>query len=117
MLAQAAEERPLLLGVDDAQWLDLPTLEALVFSVRRMHTEPIAVLLTAPPRNELHHLVAALLRGVDLRHDVVVVAVAAEVPASYAGPARTVRCGSDRISMVGVGICRGMVGLRSVGRT
>ena len=47
LLAHAAEERPLLLGVDDAHWLDLPTLEALVFSVRRMRAEPIAVLVTA----------------------------------------------------------------------
>src|SRR3954447_18182070 len=47
LLAQAAEERPLLLGVDDAHSLDLPTLEALVFSVRRMRAERIAVLATA----------------------------------------------------------------------
>jgi DNA-binding CsgD family transcriptional regulator/tetratricopeptide (TPR) repeat protein len=47
LLAQAADERPLLLGVDDAHCLDLPTLEALVFSVRRMRAEPIAVLVTA----------------------------------------------------------------------
>ena len=47
LLAQAAEERPLLLGVDDAHCLDLPTLEALVFAVRRMRAEPIAVLVTA----------------------------------------------------------------------
>jgi DNA-binding CsgD family transcriptional regulator len=47
LLAHAAEERPLLLGVDDAHWWDPPTLEALVFSVRRMRAEPIAVLLTA----------------------------------------------------------------------
>src|SRR4051794_32458460 len=47
LLAHAAEERPLLLAVDDAHSLDLPTLEALVFSVRRMRAEPIAVLLTA----------------------------------------------------------------------
>ena len=50
LLAQAAEERPLLLAVDDAHNLDLPTLEALVFSVRRMRAEPIAVLLTARSR-------------------------------------------------------------------
>jgi DNA-binding CsgD family transcriptional regulator len=47
LLAQAAEERPLLLAVDDAHSMDLATLEALVFSVRRMRAEPIAVLLTA----------------------------------------------------------------------
>ena len=34
LLAHAAEERPLLVAVDDAHSLDLPTLEALVFSVR-----------------------------------------------------------------------------------
>jgi DNA-binding CsgD family transcriptional regulator len=50
LLAHAAEERPLLLAVDDAHNLDLPTLEALVFSVRRMRAEPIAVLLTARSR-------------------------------------------------------------------
>ena len=47
LLAHTAEERPLLLAVDDAHSLDLPTLEALVFSVRRMRAEPIAVLVTA----------------------------------------------------------------------
>ena len=50
LLAHTAEERPLLLAVDDAHSLDLPTLEALVFSVRRMRAEPIAVLLTARSR-------------------------------------------------------------------
>ena len=47
LLAHAAEERPLLLAVDDAHCLDLPTLEALIFAVRRMRAEPIAVLVTA----------------------------------------------------------------------
>lgn len=50
LLAHTAEEQPLLLAVDDAHCLDLPTLEALVFSVRRMRAEPIAVLLTARSR-------------------------------------------------------------------
>ena len=50
LLAHTAEERPLLLAVDDAHSLDLPTLEALVFSVRRMRAEPIAVLVTARSR-------------------------------------------------------------------
>jgi DNA-binding CsgD family transcriptional regulator len=47
LLAHAAEEQPLLVAVDDAHSLDLPTLEALVFAIRRMRAEPIAVLLTA----------------------------------------------------------------------
>jgi DNA-binding CsgD family transcriptional regulator len=47
LLAHAADEGPLLVAADDAHNLDLPTLEALVFAVRRMRAEPIAVLLTA----------------------------------------------------------------------
>ncbi|MDT7578975.1 MAG: hypothetical protein QOK35_239, partial [Pseudonocardiales bacterium] len=47
LLAQAADERPLLLVVDDAHCLDVPTLEALIFAVRRVRAEPIAVLVTA----------------------------------------------------------------------
>jgi DNA-binding CsgD family transcriptional regulator len=50
LLAHAAEEQPLLVAVDDAHSLDLPTLEALIFAVRRMRAEPIAVLLTARSR-------------------------------------------------------------------
>lgn len=63
LLAQAAEERPLLLGVDDAHSLDLPTLEALVFSVRRMRAEPIAVLVTARSPVDTTPLVERWLTG------------------------------------------------------
>ncbi|MGH3888552.1 MAG: AAA family ATPase, partial [Pseudonocardiaceae bacterium] len=47
LLANSADERPLFIAVDDAHWLDLPSLEALVFSIRRMRAERIAVVLTA----------------------------------------------------------------------
>ena len=74
LLAHAAEEQPLLIAVDDAHWLDLPTLEALVFSVRRMRAEPIAVLLTArspadtapPVERWLAALPELVVRGLDL---------------------------------------------------
>jgi DNA-binding CsgD family transcriptional regulator len=46
LLAEACEERPVLCCVDDAQWLDLPSAEALVFAARRFQAEPIAVLMT-----------------------------------------------------------------------
>jgi DNA-binding CsgD family transcriptional regulator len=49
LLANSADERPLFIAVDDAHLLDLPSLEALVFSIRRMRAERIAVILTARP--------------------------------------------------------------------
>ncbi len=49
LLANSADERPLFIAVDDAHLLDLPSLEALVFSIRRMRAERIAVVLTARP--------------------------------------------------------------------
>ncbi len=45
LLACAAERVPLLLVVDEAQWLDPPTADALAFIARRVDAEPIAVLL------------------------------------------------------------------------
>lgn len=47
LLANSADDRPLFIAVDDAHLLDLPSLEALVFSIRRMRAERIAVALTA----------------------------------------------------------------------
>jgi DNA-binding CsgD family transcriptional regulator len=44
LLACAAERVPLLLVVDEAQWLDPPTARALAFIARRVDAEPIAVL-------------------------------------------------------------------------
>ena len=47
LLAAAAETDPVLCVVDDAQWLDRPSADALVFAARRMAAEPIAVLFAA----------------------------------------------------------------------
>ena len=47
VFAAAAERRPLLCIVDDAQWLDLPSADALVFAARRFHAEPIALLVAS----------------------------------------------------------------------
>lgn len=45
LMAEAASERPLLVLVDDAQWLDQPTQEVLSFVARRVSYEPIGVLI------------------------------------------------------------------------
>ena len=47
LLAVAAETRPLLCVVDDAQWVDRPSAEALVFTARRLQAEHLAILFGA----------------------------------------------------------------------
>ena len=44
LLAAASEARPVLCVIDDAQWLDLSSAEALVFTARRLHAEGIVML-------------------------------------------------------------------------
>jgi DNA-binding CsgD family transcriptional regulator len=45
LLAAAAEERPVLAVVDDVQWLDPGTTEALLFTARRIQAEGIVLAL------------------------------------------------------------------------
>ena len=44
LLAGAAEEQPLLVAIDDAQWLDEASVEAFLFAGRRVEAEGIAML-------------------------------------------------------------------------
>jgi DNA-binding CsgD family transcriptional regulator len=44
LLSELAEERPVLCLVDDAQWLDTPSADALLFVARRLGAERIAML-------------------------------------------------------------------------
>ncbi len=50
ILAAAEEEAPLLAIVDDAQWLDASSAEALLFAARRLDAEGIVVLFAARER-------------------------------------------------------------------
>ena len=44
LLTEVARERPVLLVVDDAQWLDRASLQALTFAARRLESQPVALI-------------------------------------------------------------------------
>jgi DNA-binding CsgD family transcriptional regulator len=47
LFRRLAASRPLLVAVDDLQWLDQPTAEMLAFAVRRLHGPSVRFLLAA----------------------------------------------------------------------
>jgi hypothetical protein len=64
LLSDAAEERPLLCVIDDAQWLDRASAQALAFVARRMLAEPVVMLFAARERSdEFAHLPELVVDG------------------------------------------------------
>ena len=47
LLRLMSANAPLVIGVDDVQWLDPPSARALSFAVRRLQREPVAFVMTA----------------------------------------------------------------------
>ena len=71
LLADVAQEQPLLCVVDDVQWLDRASAQALIFVARRLLADSVAlVLVTREPGDELtgfRQLVVEGLRDGDAR--------------------------------------------------
>ncbi len=68
LVAELAEDRPALVLVDDAQWVDRASGDALVFAARRLQAERAAVLVTArdePPGAGLPGLPELRVGGLD----------------------------------------------------
>ena len=66
LLSQAAADRPLLCVIDDAQWVDRASAQALSFVARRLSAESIGILFaTRHVSDELGQLPTVGLRGLD----------------------------------------------------
>jgi DNA-binding CsgD family transcriptional regulator len=66
LLSEAAQERPLLCVIDDAQWLDRASAQALAFVARRLRTESLVMLFAArAPTAELTGLRELVVEGLD----------------------------------------------------
>jgi DNA-binding CsgD family transcriptional regulator len=84
LLSELAEDGPVLCLVDDAQWLDAPSCDALLFVARRLGAEGIAMLFAARETEDVHFeapgLPAVELRPLHIRS-------AAELVTRHAGGA------------------------------
>jgi DNA-binding CsgD family transcriptional regulator len=119
LLAEAASYAPLLVTVDDAQWLDRPTVDAIVFAARRLAAERVAVIVAL--RDEGHGvpelaLPALHLEGLDpdavgaMLSDV----VGEDVPDAIAAVLRAHTCGNP---LALAEICRVLTAAQLSGRS
>ncbi|HEX4471664.1 MAG TPA: AAA family ATPase [Nocardioides sp.] len=67
---ELVRERPMLIAVDDVQWLDEASAEVLSFMLRRLEHEPAKILLTV--RGNVHDAPSDLIGALPDRHDLTV---------------------------------------------
>jgi hypothetical protein len=65
LLAEVSQRQPLLCVVDDAQWFDTASLQALTFAARRMVAERIALVFAARDTNNFERIPELLVAGLD----------------------------------------------------
>jgi DNA-binding CsgD family transcriptional regulator len=68
LLSEAAEERPLVCLIDDLQWLDRASVQALTFVARRLLAEPVGVVFVVrgpDDEPELIGIPALVIEGLD----------------------------------------------------
>ena len=63
LLSEVAEQQPLLCVIDDAQWLDRASAQALAFVARRLLAEPVALLFATREPCEEHRGLPELIVG------------------------------------------------------
>ncbi|MEU1722747.1 LuxR C-terminal-related transcriptional regulator [Nonomuraea sp. NPDC005692] len=85
LLAELAEDRPLLCLVDDAHWLDEASARALCFAAHRLHAEGVVIVFGARDGFDPAGLPERRLAGLD---DQSAAQVLADVAPELAGPAR-----------------------------
>ncbi|MFI7131642.1 AAA family ATPase [Nonomuraea sp. NPDC050153] len=85
LLAELAEERPLLCLVDDAHWLDQASARALRFAAHRLHAEGVVVVFGARDGFDPAGLPERRLAGLD---DQSAAQVLADVAPDLTGPVR-----------------------------
>jgi predicted ATPase len=56
LLSDIAEKRPLVCVVDDAQWLDAASAQALAFVARRLGSESVGLVFAVREPSEERHL-------------------------------------------------------------
>ncbi len=64
MLGSAQDEAPVIIVIDDAQWLDSSSADAMLFALRRLHRDRVLVLIASRP-DGLAHLGPSWARLVD----------------------------------------------------
>lgn len=62
LLAAVAEDQPVLVTIDDAQWLDEDSLEAIAFAIRRLRAEGVVVIVAARTSDPAEQIIPGLDR-------------------------------------------------------